>query len=126
MLAAGSPRRVDAMGMDIQMVSPEVAAALASRDEAMAFQCRGGMMDCDGDRRDYAKTQMDNFSKRGTAEYVGDCKREESCREPPRDLGEATMRMFADIGNAELGMSSETKMSKMGVDVERPNIMPMP
>mmetsp|Transcript_36021 Transcript_36021/g.102005 ORF Transcript_36021/g.102005 Transcript_36021/m.102005 type:complete len:180 (-) Transcript_36021:256-795(-) len=119
-------RVLAANAIDIVPVSPEVAAALAMRDEAAAYKCSGGMMDCDNNRRDYAKKQMENFKKRGTAEYLNDCKREDSCREPPKDLGDAAMRMLSDIGNAELGMSSDTKMRKMGIDVTRPNVIAMP
>jgi len=30
----------------------------------MNFKCKGGMMDCDGDRREFAKKQYENFKKR--------------------------------------------------------------
>jgi hypothetical protein len=36
------------------------------RDEAMQFKCKGGMMDCDGDRREYARKQADNFVAKAT------------------------------------------------------------
>jgi hypothetical protein len=39
---------------------------LRRRDEAMQFKCKGGMMDCDGDRREYARKQADNFVAKAT------------------------------------------------------------
>ena len=30
----------------------------------MGFKCKGGMFDCDGDRRQFAKKQYENFKKR--------------------------------------------------------------
>jgi len=45
---------------------PAPPPAQDDRDEAMANKCPGGMMDCDGDRREYAKEQYKNFEKKMT------------------------------------------------------------
>lgn len=37
---------------------------MARRDEAADFKCKGGMMDCDGDRRQFAKNQWKQFLAR--------------------------------------------------------------
>ena len=37
----------------------------SARDEAADFKCKGGMFDCDSDRREYAKNQTRNFLARG-------------------------------------------------------------
>mmetsp|Transcript_6237 Transcript_6237/g.8447 ORF Transcript_6237/g.8447 Transcript_6237/m.8447 type:complete len:179 (+) Transcript_6237:44-580(+) len=67
---------------EFTVVDPSVVRALKARDEAMRFQCEGGMMDCDGDRREYAKSQMEAFAaKRDGVDRpatIG-CKTEEAC-----------------------------------------------
>lgn len=37
---------------------------MTRRDEAADFKCKGGMFDCDSDRRDYAKAQWKRFLAR--------------------------------------------------------------
>jgi hypothetical protein len=49
---------------EISVAAPSVLSSLNARDEAMNFKCKGGMMDCDGDRREFAKKQYENFKKR--------------------------------------------------------------
>ena len=49
---------------EITIASPSVLSSLNARDEAMGFKCKGGMFDCDGDRRQFAKKQYENFKKR--------------------------------------------------------------
>ena len=44
----------------------------SARDEAADFKCKGGMMDCDGDRREFAKKQTANFLARGKGIVLGD------------------------------------------------------
>lgn len=81
-----------AISMEISRAPPTVKAALQARDDAMAYKCSGGMFDCtypthvpfclpashisplfvhppfflvgDGDRRDFAKKQYQNFVAR--------------------------------------------------------------
>ena len=43
----------------------------SARDEAADFKCKGGMMDCDGDRREFAKNQTKNFLARGKGMVLG-------------------------------------------------------
>jgi hypothetical protein len=45
---------------------PLQVEGMRRRDEAMQFKCKGGMMDCDGDRREYARKQGDNFVAKAT------------------------------------------------------------
>lgn len=45
---------------------------MEARDEAMDFKCKGGMMDCDGDRREFAKAQWDNYQKRMLGQEEGE------------------------------------------------------
>ncbi|KAL4425100.1 hypothetical protein ABPG77_010414 [Micractinium sp. CCAP 211/92] len=49
------------LAMDLSYAPSSVKAALEQRDEAMAYQCTGGMFDCDGDRREFAKQQWADF-----------------------------------------------------------------
>lgn len=53
-----------ANAVDLSFASPEVRQKLIERDESMDFKCKGGMFDCDGDRREYAKNQYKNFVNR--------------------------------------------------------------
>jgi hypothetical protein len=53
---------------DIVVVDPQVLKSLQARDEAANFKCKGGMMDCDGDRRAFAKKQYQDFLKRRAGE----------------------------------------------------------
>ena len=64
--------------------TPEAVEGLQRRDDAMQFKCKGGMMDCDGDRRDYARKQTEKFVARvsgapGETIKEGECKVEEAC-----------------------------------------------
>ena len=86
---------------------------LKRRDEAMQFKCKGGMMDCDGDRRAYAKKQTEDFIARVTAaaEAPADapepaCKVEEACTKDV--LGAAVAGLS--------GLSSAEKLEKLGLD----------
>ena len=99
--------------MDFVFASPAAVEGLKRRDEAMQFQCKGGMMDCDGDRREYAKKQTENFVKRVTAAAEADapaaepeCKVEEACTKDV--LGAA----FNGLG----GLSSAEKLETLGLD----------
>lgn len=51
--------------INIAPVKKTVAEGLKARDEAMAFKCTGGMFDCDGDRREYAKKQYKDWLESG-------------------------------------------------------------
>jgi hypothetical protein len=86
-----APRRAQAM--EFEVVKPEVLEGLRARDDAASFKCKGGacalltrrqqqpverrrcddddgvrvragMMDCDGDRREFAKQQQQDFAKK--------------------------------------------------------------
>jgi hypothetical protein len=69
LLLCGAP---SARAVDFVFASPEAVAGLARRDEAMQFKCKGGMMDCDGDRREYAKKQGESLAKRAAGELEND------------------------------------------------------
>ena len=93
--------------------SPAAVEGLQRRDEAMAFKCRGGMMDCDGDRREYARKQTETLAARMSGAESGSaaaaepsCKVEEACTKDI--LGAA----FNGLG----GLSSAEKLEKMGRD----------
>ena len=77
----------------------------------MTFKCKGGMMDCDGDRREYARKQTESFVARVSAPEAGSapepvCKVEEACTKDV--LGAA----FNGLG----GLTSAEKLEKMGRD----------
>ena len=99
-----------ARAVDLVFASPAAVEGLKRRDESMQFKCRGGMMDCDGDRRAYAKKQTENFVKRVTAAAPAEatCKVEEACTKDV--LGAA----FNGLG----GLSSAEKLEKMGRDAK--------
>jgi hypothetical protein len=64
--APPAPSR-EATPPEITIAAPSVLSSINARDEAMRFKCSGGMMDCDGDRREFAKKQYENFKKRAAA-----------------------------------------------------------
>ena len=47
----------------------------------MSFKCKGGMMDCDADRREFARKQIENLAARAAGLPTADtsCKVEEAC-----------------------------------------------
>ena len=97
--------------MDLVFASPAAVEGLKRRDEAMTFKCKGGMMDCDGDRREYARKQTESFVKRVSGSDSGDapaaeCKVEEAC----------TKDVLAAAFNGLGGLSSAEKLEKMGRD----------
>ncbi|GMH40140.1 hypothetical protein BSKO_08044 [Bryopsis sp. KO-2023] len=51
----------EAIGIEVTKVPAAAAEGIKRRDEAMEWRCKGGMFDCDGDRRDYAKKQYKDF-----------------------------------------------------------------
>jgi hypothetical protein len=61
-----------AQAVDFVFASPAAVEGLRRRDEAMQFKCRGGMMDCDGDRREYARKQTANFVAKASGEPTAD------------------------------------------------------
>jgi hypothetical protein len=98
--------------VDFVFASPAAVEGLKRRDEAMQFKCKGGMMDCDGDRREYARKQTDSFVKRVTegeatgSAKEGECKVEEAC----------TKDILGAAFNGLSGLSSAEKLEKMGLD----------
>ena len=105
-----------ANALDIK-VAPKGFSEFADQQlEAVSVKCQGGMMDCDGDRRDYAKKQMENFSKRGTGEEDTTCKAEEPC----------TSNLIGAAVQALNGMTPAEKYKNLGFDEEeyadRPNV----
>ena len=78
------------------------------RDNAMRMKCEGGMMDCDGDRREYARAQTENFIRRNSGEerILPDCKVEEAC---------TTDILGAAIAGVN-GLTTSEKLEKMGRD----------
>jgi len=55
----------------ISLAPPGMKAYMDDRDEAMRNKCPGGMFDCDGDRREYARNQWASFQKRMEARESG-------------------------------------------------------
>ena len=84
-----------------------------SRDDAMRMKCEGGMMDCDGDRREYARAQSENFILRNSRDVPTPptCKVEEACT--------------SDIIGAAIaglnGFTTSEKLEKMGRDANAVN-----
>jgi len=70
--------------MMVDVPEASVSEYMRRRDEAADFKCKGGMMDCDGNRREYAKEQYKTFLQRNEGVLsgtVGDCKVEGACTE---------------------------------------------
>ncbi|KAL4431072.1 hypothetical protein ABPG75_006328 [Micractinium tetrahymenae] len=82
-----------ALALELSYAPSSVKAALEQRDEAMAYQCTGGMFDCDGDRRDFAKKQWADFV---AAQGVPERKRAAMTAEAGAEQGPAEQPAAAD------------------------------
>ena len=102
-----------AHAIDFEIMDPSVKEYLDSRDDAMRMKCEGGMMDCDGDRRTYAKAQSANFVRRNSGEVFEPppCKVEEAC---------TTDIVGAAIAGLS-GLTTSEKLEKMGKDGDAVN-----
>ena len=105
---AGTVAPTATLAIDLVIADPSVKQYMDMRDDAMRMKCEGGMMDCDGDRREYAKKQAENFVARNSGEerVLPECKVEEACTE--NILGAA----FAGVQ----GLTTSEKLEKMGRD----------
>ena len=65
---AGTLAPTASLAIELTIVDPSVKQYMDSRDDAMRMKCEGGMMDCDGDRREYAQKQAENFVARNSGE----------------------------------------------------------
>ena len=97
-----------ALAIDFVIVDKSVKEYMDSRDDAMRMQCEGGMMDCNGDRREYARAQSDNFIRRNSGEVFEPppCRVEEACT---TDILGAAMAGLS-------GLTTSEKLEKMGKD----------
>jgi hypothetical protein len=102
-----------ASAIDLVIADPSVKQYMDSRDDAMRMKCEGGMMDCDGDRREYARAQSENFILRNSQDVPTPptCKVEEACT--------------SDIIGAAIaglnGFTTSEKLEKMGRDANAVN-----
>uniref|UniRef100_A0A383VGB7 Uncharacterized protein n=1 Tax=Tetradesmus obliquus TaxID=3088 RepID=A0A383VGB7_TETOB len=63
--------------ISIAPINSSAKSYMDMRDDAMEYQCTGGMFDCDGDRRDFAHKQwMDWLESGGTPKRIRDGKPE--------------------------------------------------
>ncbi len=107
MLLLCSPAAPPARAVDFVFADAAAVEGLRRRDEAMQFKCKGGMMDCDGDRREYARAQVESFAKRGAGEPLADaCKTEEAC----------TKNVLGAAVSGLNGFTTGEKLAKLGKD----------
>lgn len=71
LLLSRTPTATAQTNIQISLAPSGFKEAMEARDEAMDFKCKAGMMDCDGDRREYAKQQWADFTRRGGAKRKG-------------------------------------------------------
>ena len=95
-----------ARAIDLVIVDPRVKEYMDSRDDAMRMKCEGGMMDCDGDRREYAKQATENFIRRNSGDVF---------EPPPCTVAEACTTDILGAAMAGLnGLTTSEKLEKMG------------
>jgi len=97
----------DAKAIDLVRVDPAVTEYMQKRDEAASFKCKGGMFDCDSDRREYARAQSEKLVARLATQEPGDepaCSVEDPCT---NDVLRA-----AFMGTS--GLTTSEKLEKMG------------
>jgi hypothetical protein len=88
------------------IADPSVKRYMDMRDDAMRMKCEGGMMDCDGDRREYAKAATENFIRRNSGEVF---------EPPPCTIAEACTTDILGAAMAGLnGLTTSEKLEKMG------------
>jgi len=102
-----------ALAIDLVFADPSVKEYMDMRDDAMRMKCEGGMMDCDGDRREYARAQSENFVRRnsGDERELPPCRVEEAC---------TTDILGAAIAGVN-GLTTSEKLEKMGRDADAVN-----
>lgn len=86
-IAAVRPKESRAIPMVVDVPEASVSEYLRRRDEAADFKCKGGMMDCDGNRREYAKQQYNNYLQKSQGKLRSTLDRlpvEENCKEDIR------------------------------------------
>ncbi|KAK3280833.1 hypothetical protein CYMTET_11350 [Cymbomonas tetramitiformis] len=93
-----------ANAIEIVRLNDEAVEGLRRRDEAAAQKCTGGMFDCDGDRREYAKKQQENFRAKAEGGKPSECKKEEACAD----------NIFEAVTTGLNGITTAEKMEKMG------------
>ena len=95
-----------ARAIDLVIVDPSVKQYMDSRDDAMRMKREGGMMDCDGDRREYAKQATENFIRRNSGDVF---------EPPPCTVAEACTTDILGAAMAGLnGLTTSEKLEKMG------------
>ena len=91
------------------------------RADAMSFKCKGGMMDCDGDRREFARNQAEGLKTRlEKGEKRTECTIEEPCTD--NILGAAvagtsgftTAEKFEKMGRPELADAPNSSKPNLG------------
>jgi len=116
-LAVGQP----AVALDFVVVDPAVKEYMDRRDDAMSFKCKGGMMDCDGDRREFARNQAEGLKTRlEKGERRTECTIEEPCTD--NILGAAvagtsgftTAEKFEKMGRPELADAPNSSKPNLG------------
>lgn len=116
-VAVGQP----ALALDFVVVDPSVKEYMDRRDEAMSFKCKGGMMDCDGDRREFARNQAAGLKERlEKGEKRTECTVEEACTD--NILGAAlagtsgftTSEKFEKLGRPELADAPNASRPNLG------------
>jgi hypothetical protein len=116
-LAVGQP----AVALDFVVVDPAVKEYMDRRDDAMSFKCKGGMMDCDGDRREFARNQAEGLKTRlEKGEKRTECTIEEPCTD--NILGAAvagtsgftTAEKFEKMGRPELADAPNSSKPNLG------------
>ncbi len=123
-MLAGAPGPVHAV--DFVFASPSAVEGLQRRDEAMSFKCKGGMMDCDGDRRDYARNQWKNFTAKADGGGDTTCKARlvvlrcsASCLTTPAHMQveeACTQDIFGAAVSGLNGLTTGEKLEKLGRD----------
>ena len=113
-LAMGALGTDAARAIDMQIVDSSTSEYMRRRDEAAAFKCKGGMFDCDSDRREYARAQTERLQAR-IATRDPEMGAEEALKSSPCTVEDPCTDNVLQAAFAGVqGLTTSEKLEKMG------------
>lgn len=109
----------DAGAIEFQRLDASQVDYLRRRDEAASFKCKGGMFDCDGDRREYARQQTERLYAR---QRTADPSDENKDSDVPCTIEDpCTDNVLRAALSGVQGLTTSEKLEKMGKPTDAVN-----
>ena len=109
----------NAGAIEFQRLDASQVEYLRRRDEAASFKCTGGMFDCDGDRREYARQQTERLYARQRTADPSDEKRDSDV--PCTIEDPCTDNVLRAALSGVQGLTTSEKLEKMGKPTDAVN-----